>query len=300
MTGFGAISGDLANASDELAGALTSAQAADGLYADGTTSDADVIAAYQQAASLAVNPQAGFTLGAPDYVASALLQIVSRNPTPDVRTLVGTATGKATNARTLQGLVASASSRDSAKQNTWGAIQDVSDAIQSSYKAAQLPLAGGGTPTLTQCPDGSVVPDGQPCPGAAPATTTSKAWVPYAVGAMAILLGAGLALYVEKRHHGHLLGGARENPAGGAVPVMFRKDREGVVFAIFPTIPEARGVLIYDRMGGHTSGPLAGNVASSRPASPREYEAIKRELEGYPYRYMLTVVQRAPRRHTHT
>lgn len=84
---------------------------------------------------------------------------------------------------------------------------------------------------------------------------------------------------------------------GGEPPVVviFRVDKEGVCFALFPELKQGRGhCTTYERVGQHSSGPYGANVNTSRPAKPEEYAALKRELEGIGYN--LIVRQRWIRR----
>ena len=74
------------------------------------------------------------------------------------------------------------------------------------------------------------------------------------------------------------------------IPVMFRvwdKKHGGGIIAIFPTTGD-----MYEHVGQHGSGNVAGVIASSRPATPAEYGPLKRELEGAPYHYKAEVYTR--------
>lgn len=76
------------------------------------------------------------------------------------------------------------------------------------------------------------------------------------------------------------------------VKVVFRIDRKGVVFALFPYEPESRHlVMCYQHVGQHTSADYRGCIKASRPAKPGEYEGLHRELMARGYE--LTVIQRA-------
>lgn len=79
------------------------------------------------------------------------------------------------------------------------------------------------------------------------------------------------------------------------IPVVFRYD--GDVFALFPTLPaDLSGHCdCFQHVGQHCGADYQGCIRRSRPATPAEYKALKRELESYPYRYNLRVVQRAAR-----
>jgi hypothetical protein len=70
-----------------------------------------------------------------------------------------------------------------------------------------------------------------------------------------------------------------------AVKVVFRKDLDGTVFALFPEIEGARGMCTsYEHVGQHSSADYFGCIARSRPALPKEYAALKRELESIGYK----------------
>jgi hypothetical protein len=79
-----------------------------------------------------------------------------------------------------------------------------------------------------------------------------------------------------------------------ALAVMFRVDREGSVFAIFPECEERPGeVGTWEINGGSSSGPRIELVAGSRPAKPREYRELLRVLRRH---HKVRIVKRAPRR----
>lgn len=85
------------------------------------------------------------------------------------------------------------------------------------------------------------------------------------------------------------------------VDVMFRFDQHAkVVYALFPGLAgthELHTCSCYEHVGQHSTADLRGCVNGSRPATPQEYESLKRELESAPYHYFLRVVQRATRHH---
>lgn len=65
--------------------------------------------------------------------------------------------------------------------------------------------------------------------------------------------------------------------------VVFRTDREGFHFAIFPEIPGTivgDDCLIFDLTDGHTSGPYQENIANSHPAAPETEQQLRAAL-GY-------------------
>jgi hypothetical protein len=64
--------------------------------------------------------------------------------------------------------------------------------------------------------------------------------------------------------------------------VTFRKDREGVVFALFPELPgDMAGVLCtaYAHLGQHYAAHYDLCVSRSVPAAPSEYNDLFEELE---------------------
>lgn len=79
--------------------------------------------------------------------------------------------------------------------------------------------------------------------------------------------------------------------------VIFRVDREGVVFALFPDLPATdhpNFCSCYQSIGGHAAADLLGCVRSTRPATRSEYDFLKTELESAPYFYRLKVCIRTP------
>jgi hypothetical protein len=89
-------------------------------------------------------------------------------------------------------------------------------------------------------------------------------------------------------------------PATAPVRVIFRKwykqqDGTGVI-ALFPDEAWNRSGMCssYEHIGQHGGADLAGVIARTRPASPADYAALKRELESPPYDYELTVIRRSP------
>lgn len=80
------------------------------------------------------------------------------------------------------------------------------------------------------------------------------------------------------------------------VPVLFRAEKrgefKGQVTAVFPTLPGSPGMLTcYAHVGQHGSCSKAW-LADTRPATPDEFAALKRELESAPFHYRLKVVKR--------
>ena len=76
--------------------------------------------------------------------------------------------------------------------------------------------------------------------------------------------------------------------------VVFRIDREGVVFALFPELSaDNHGFYCncFQHIGQHCAADYYGCIAASRPATPTEYTDLFNELEQRGYR--LEVRQRA-------
>jgi len=78
------------------------------------------------------------------------------------------------------------------------------------------------------------------------------------------------------------------------------QDRHPEPFALFPGLPGTRDpgtCSSFARLGHHASAYYSGCIRGSRPAKPKEYAALQRELEAYPYRYKLRIIQRATAKH---
>ena len=76
--------------------------------------------------------------------------------------------------------------------------------------------------------------------------------------------------------------------------VIFRMDKEGVVFALFPELPaDNYGVFCtcFQHVGQHCAADYYGCIAESRPATPAEYAELETELRQRGY--VLEVRQRA-------
>ena len=68
--------------------------------------------------------------------------------------------------------------------------------------------------------------------------------------------------------------------------VIFRIDREGIVFALFPELPsDAQGLFCtaYQHVGQHCAADFQGCIAQSRPANANEYADLFKELERQGY-----------------
>ena len=76
--------------------------------------------------------------------------------------------------------------------------------------------------------------------------------------------------------------------------VIFRWEREGGVFALFPELPADNYgfyCTCYQHVGQHGAADYFGCIAKSRPATPDEYCDLFNELEGRGYN--LIIRQRA-------
>lgn len=90
--------------------------------------------------------------------------------------------------------------------------------------------------------------------------------------------------------------------SNGSTIVMFRKwrpaDGSGVI-ALFPYEPGTVGkpemCQSYEHVGQHGAADLAAIVKATLPASEKEYQSLRRELESAPFGYRLRVVGRTPR-----
>lgn len=83
--------------------------------------------------------------------------------------------------------------------------------------------------------------------------------------------------------------------------VVFRvwRGRHGGVIALFPfepgTVGKPETCSSFEHIGQHGAAWVADVISATRPASLAELTAVKRELEGEPYRYRLRVLRRVPR-----
>jgi len=82
------------------------------------------------------------------------------------------------------------------------------------------------------------------------------------------------------------------------MPVVFRKDRTGDIFALFPTDAAdctGRYCGCYQHVGQHCSADYFACIQNSQPATPTEYADLKTELERIGY--TLRVIRRASYAH---
>lgn len=83
-------------------------------------------------------------------------------------------------------------------------------------------------------------------------------------------------------------------------PVIFRRWPDGSIIALFPSIPTSytgRFCQSYERLGGRSVASYLDVISRTTPASPKEYDALRRELESEPYNYQLKVYQRRTSEH---
>lgn len=82
--------------------------------------------------------------------------------------------------------------------------------------------------------------------------------------------------------------------------VIFRKYRtDGSILALFPELHatvDGRLITSYQHVGQHGAADYAHCIRITTPATPAEYAALRRELEGNPYRYRFDVRTRYTRR----
>lgn len=87
--------------------------------------------------------------------------------------------------------------------------------------------------------------------------------------------------------------------------VIFRvwRGEGGGVIALFPELIEyvrsGQHCTCYEHVGQHGTADYAGVISRTRPAKPKEYADLKRELEAAPYHYRLIVRKRWQRRRSH-
>ncbi len=69
--------------------------------------------------------------------------------------------------------------------------------------------------------------------------------------------------------------------------VIFRKDKTSV-FALFPyIIHQGYFVVTYEHIGQHSGADYNHCINTSRPARPKEYEPLKKELESIGYNLLV-------------
>ena len=67
--------------------------------------------------------------------------------------------------------------------------------------------------------------------------------------------------------------------------VIFRKWRDnGDILALFPDIEHSStSILSYEHVGQHGGADYGGCIARTKPATPKEYESLRAELESIGY-----------------
>lgn len=112
------------------------------------------------------------------------------------------------------------------------------------------------------------------------------------------------AAYYRDREHFHQATRGQFLP-DPAVIVVFRQWRarrdqdvagNGIV-ALFPELPGNFDIATcqsFEHTGQHGAASLTGVMNRTRPATPDQYAALKRELESAPYRYRLIIRERTP------
>lgn len=79
--------------------------------------------------------------------------------------------------------------------------------------------------------------------------------------------------------------------------VIFRKDPDGTVFALFPELPGSPGLcMCYQHVGQHSHADFKGSMSDSVPASPEEYRALRKELESIGYSLIVRIAYKAKKR----
>lgn len=72
--------------------------------------------------------------------------------------------------------------------------------------------------------------------------------------------------------------------------VIFRRYRDGSIVALFPEIPAdhtGRYCTCYVHVGQHSAADYTGVIDQTRPATVKEYDALRRELEQIGYRLQI-------------
>jgi hypothetical protein len=77
--------------------------------------------------------------------------------------------------------------------------------------------------------------------------------------------------------------------------VIFRKWKNGDVIAIFPEIVgtnSAATCMMFEHIGQHGAGDPQNVIDQTFPATPLEFEDVRKELEGAAYGYKLEVIKK--------
>ena len=76
--------------------------------------------------------------------------------------------------------------------------------------------------------------------------------------------------------------------------VVFRKENDGSIYAIFPyMLADRHNITVWDDVSGHGACSFSYTIMHSKPASPDEYAKSKRILENT-YGYKLEILKRMP------
>jgi hypothetical protein len=73
----------------------------------------------------------------------------------------------------------------------------------------------------------------------------------------------------------------------GKTITVFRKFKEGDILALFPGEQYSRydgSIMSYQHVGQHGAADYNGMIATTRPATPTEYEPLRKELESIGYK----------------
>jgi len=84
------------------------------------------------------------------------------------------------------------------------------------------------------------------------------------------------------------------------MPAVFRKDREGIIFAMFPEDPAdnlGRFCTCYQHVGQHSGADYYGCVQTSALAKPEEYNRLLRELQCIGYDNLKIIKRASPDMH---
>ena len=90
-------------------------------------------------------------------------------------------------------------------------------------------------------------------------------------------------------------------PTEKPVLVVFRKCSEkhgGDIIALFPEIPaDNQGLFCssFAHIGQHCAADYNGMIRATTPATPVEFESLRKELESAPYHYVLNIRNKATR-----
>ena len=78
------------------------------------------------------------------------------------------------------------------------------------------------------------------------------------------------------------MGQSQPVAAGEKTVVIFRRDKEGIVFALMPELPadsQGQYCTCYQQVGQHSAADYFGCIGNSHPAQPGEYADLLAELQ---------------------